>query len=51
MVAEWIGLQILDLIRWGLGTMMATVLVVAILATLAVFSRVVDLRRVFGSGA
>jgi len=51
MVAEWIGLQILDLIRWGLGTMMATVLVVAILLTLAVFSRVVDLRRVFGSGA
>lgn len=51
MVAEWIGLQILDLIRWGLGTMMATMLVVAILATLAVFSRVVDLRRVFGSGA
>jgi putative spermidine/putrescine transport system permease protein len=51
MVAEWIGLQILDLIRWGLGTMMATVLVVAILATLVIFSRVVDLRRVFGAGA
>jgi putative spermidine/putrescine transport system permease protein len=51
MVAEWIGLQILDLIRWGLGTMMATMLVVAILATLAVFSRIVDLRRIFGSGA
>ncbi|HEV7267533.1 MAG TPA: ABC transporter permease [Falsiroseomonas sp.] len=50
MVAEWIGLQILDLIRWGLGTMMATVLVVAILATLAVFSRIVDMRRVFGAG-
>jgi putative spermidine/putrescine transport system permease protein len=51
MVAEWISLQILDLIRWGLGTMMATVLVLAILVTLAVFSRVVDLRRMFGSGA
>jgi len=51
MVAEWIGLQILDLIRWGLGTMMATMLVVAILVTLAVFSRVLDLRRLFGSGA
>jgi putative spermidine/putrescine transport system permease protein len=51
MVAEWISLQILDLIRWGLGTMMATMLVVAILATLAVFSRAVDLRRVFGGGA
>ncbi len=50
MVAEWIKLQILDLIRWGLGAMMATVLVVAILATLAVFSRVVNLRRLFGGG-
>jgi putative spermidine/putrescine transport system permease protein len=51
MVAEWISLQILDLIRWGLGTMMATVLVLAILLTLAVFSRIVDLRRIFGGGA
>lgn len=51
MVAEWISLQILDLIRWGLGTMMATVLVIAILVTLAVFSRIVDLRRIFGAGA
>lgn len=50
MVAEWIALQILDLIRWGLGTMMATMLVVAIMVTLLVFSRVVDLRRMFGSG-
>lgn len=51
MVAEWIGLQILDLIRWGLGTMMATVLVAAILATLIAFSRVVDMRRLFGAGS
>ncbi|MBP0493215.1 ABC transporter permease [Pararoseomonas indoligenes] len=50
MAAEWIKLQILDLIRWGLGAMMATVLVVAILVTLAVFSRLVNLRRLFGSG-
>lgn len=51
MVAEWIALQIHNLVRWGLGTMMATMLVVAILLTLAVFSRVLDLRRMFGSGA
>lgn len=51
MVAEWISLQILDLIRWGLGTMMATMLVLTIIVTLAVFSRLVDLRRIFGSGA
>ena len=51
MVAEWIKLQILDLLRWGLGAMMATVLVVAILVTLAIFSRIVNLRRLFGAGA
>ena len=51
MVAEWISLQILDLIRWGLGTMMATVLVLTIIVTLLVFSRIVDLRRMFGTGS
>lgn len=51
MVAEWISLQILDLIRWGLGTMMATMLVLTIIVTLLVFSRVVDLRRMFGTGS
>jgi len=51
MAAEWIKLQILDIVRWGMGSMLATVLVVSILTTLAVFSRVVNLRRLFGAGA
>ncbi len=51
MAAEWIKLQILDLVRWGMGAMLATVLVVTILATLALFSRLVDLRRIFGARA
>ena len=51
MAAEWIKLQILDLIRWGLGAMLATVMVITILVTLAIFSRVVNLRRLFGAGA
>ena len=51
MAAEWIKLQILDIIRWGLGTMLATVMVVAILVTLGIFSRIVDLRRMFGARA
>lgn len=50
MIAEYIKLQILDLIRWGLGTMMASTLLIAILLMLWVMSRVIDLRRVFGSG-
>jgi len=51
MAAEWIKMQILDIVRWGMGAMLATVLVIAILATLAVFSRVVNLKRLFGAGA
>jgi putative spermidine/putrescine transport system permease protein len=50
MAAEWISMQILDLVRWGLGAMMATVLVVGILLTRVVFAKFVDFRRVFGVG-
>ncbi len=50
MVAEWIELQIMQLVRWGPGAMMATVLVVGILGMLALFSRIVDLGRVYGAG-
>jgi putative spermidine/putrescine transport system permease protein len=50
MAAEWIKLQILDLVRWGMGAMLATMLVVTILTLLGVFSRILDLRRVFGGG-
>lgn len=49
MVAEYIKLQILDVIRWGVGTMMASTLLVFILVLLALLSRAVDLRRVFGA--
>jgi len=49
MVAEYIKLQILDLIRWGVGTMMATTLLVAVVVVLAIFARIVDFRRLFGS--
>lgn len=51
MAAEWIKIQILDVLRWGLGAMLATVLVATVLSVLAIFSRVVDLRRLFGAGA
>lgn len=50
MIAEYIKLQILDLIRWGLGTMMASTLLIAIVLLLWALSRIVDIRRVFGSG-
>lgn len=50
MVAEYIKLQILDLIRWGVGTMMASTLLVGIVVLLVVLSRMVDIRKVFGAG-
>jgi putative spermidine/putrescine transport system permease protein len=50
MIAEYIKLQILDLIRWGVGTMMASTLLIAIFLMLWIMSRVIDIRRIFGSG-
>jgi putative spermidine/putrescine transport system permease protein len=50
MVAEYIKLQILDVIRWGVGTMMASTLLIGIFLLLAILSRAVDLRKVFGAG-
>ncbi|MGE0723850.1 MAG: ABC transporter permease [Alphaproteobacteria bacterium] len=50
MIAEYISLQILDLLRWGLGTMLASTLVVFIFLLLAALAKVVDLKRLFGAG-
>lgn len=50
MVAEYIKLQILDLIRWGVGTMMASTLLIGIVLLLVLLSRLVDIRKVFGAG-
>ena len=50
MVAEYIGVQILTVIRWGLGTMLATTLLVSVLLLMAGLGRVVNLRRLFGAG-
>jgi putative spermidine/putrescine transport system permease protein len=49
MIAEYISVQILDVVQWGIGTMLATTLIVFIFVLLAVLSRVVDLRRLFGT--
>ena len=49
MAAEWIKLQILDLIRWGLATMLASTLLITVFLMLALTSRFVSLRRLFGA--
>lgn len=48
MIAEYIAVQINDTLNWGLGSMLATALLLSIFALLAVVSVFVDLRKVFG---
>jgi putative spermidine/putrescine transport system permease protein len=48
MIAEYIAVQINDTLNWGVGTMLATVLLLSIFAILATVSCFVDLRRIFG---
>ena len=50
MVAEYIGVQILSVLRWGTGAMLATTLLVSVLLLMATLARVVNLRRLFGAG-
>jgi putative spermidine/putrescine transport system permease protein len=49
MVAEYITVMINETLRWGVATMLASVLLLVILALMAALSRVVGLHRLFGS--
>ncbi len=49
MIAEYVSIQILQTVRWGIGTMMASVLLLATVALLVAMSRVVDIRQLFGA--
>jgi putative spermidine/putrescine transport system permease protein len=49
MVTEYISSQIMNVLDWGTGTMLATTLVATVLALLALLSRAADLRHVFGA--
>jgi putative spermidine/putrescine transport system permease protein len=48
MIAEYISLQILDALNWGVGTALAVTLLVAVVLILATVSRFANLREVFG---
>ena len=48
MIAEYIALQINDTLNWGVGTMLATSLLITVFALLLLITRVTDLRKVFG---
>ena len=49
MIAEYIKVQILEIVRWGVGTMLAVTLLAAVGILLIVVGRLVDLRKLFGS--
>lgn len=49
MIAEYIGIQILTTLRWGLATMLASTLLITVFLMLALTSRFVSLRRLFGA--
>jgi putative spermidine/putrescine transport system permease protein len=49
LITEYISAQILDVLRWGMGTMLATSLIIVIGSLLALLSGVVDLRKTFGT--
>jgi putative spermidine/putrescine transport system permease protein len=48
MIAEYISFLISDTLNWGLGTALASTLAITVFALLALLSRTVDLRHVFG---
>jgi putative spermidine/putrescine transport system permease protein len=49
MVTEYISNEIMVVLQWGTGTMLATTLVAAVLLLLAALSRVVNVRQLFGA--
>ncbi len=49
MIAEYIAANILDNIRWGLATMLASTLLATVFLLLALMWRVVDLRKLLGA--
>ncbi|WP_375458291.1 ABC transporter permease [uncultured Enterovirga sp.] len=49
MAAEYINVQIHELVRWGIGTMVASTLVIVVVALVLLLGRLVDISRLFGS--
>jgi putative spermidine/putrescine transport system permease protein len=49
MIAEYVAVQINDTLRWGLGTMLATTLMISVLGALWALSRVIDVKKLFGA--
>lgn len=50
MIAEYVRLQIVELVNWGLGTMLATFLVATVILLLGLAIWTIGARRLFGGG-
>lgn len=51
MIAEYISVQLLVTVRWGTAAMLATVMLISVLALMYLLSRFVKLSTLFGGGA
>lgn len=49
MIAELISVQILNTANWGVGTMLASVLLISVFLLLVTIGRLVDIRALFGA--
>ena len=49
MIAEYVSLQILNIVRWGTGTMLAVVLLAMVALLILAMSRVINVRETFGA--
>ena len=49
MITEYIRVSFEDTLRWGYATMLASTLLFGLVVVLAIFARVVDLKKVFGA--
>jgi putative spermidine/putrescine transport system permease protein len=49
MIAEYVSVQILQTVRWGIGSMLAVTLLLIVMLLLGVMSRAVNLRAMFGA--
>ena len=49
MIAEYVSIQILTIVNWGTGTMLAGVLLLSVAFLLFVMSRFIDVREMFGA--
>jgi putative spermidine/putrescine transport system permease protein len=49
MIAEYVSIQILNIVKWGTGAMLSVVLLATVALLLAAMSRVINVREVFGA--